>query len=59
MSNNTESHIDLAVDANGHRYTTHTFGFSGDRWRGATILTPAVIDDLRKRGLLPLTEVPA
>ena len=50
--------IDLAVDRDGNRYTTHTFGFDGDPWRGATILTPSVVRDLRERGMLPLTECP-
>lgn len=50
-------HICLAVDANDHRYTSHPFGFKRDPWRGATILTPSVIRDLRECGLLPLTEV--
>ena len=49
--------IDLAEDRNGERYTEHTFGFDGDPWRGATILTPAVVARLRAEGLLPLTEV--
>jgi len=51
-------HINLAVDRDGNRYTTHTFGFDGDPWRGATILTPGVIKSLRERGMLPLVECP-
>lgn len=50
-------HIDLAVDRDGNRYTTHTFGMDGDPWRGATILTPGVVEDLRRRDLLPLVEL--
>lgn len=49
-------HIDLAVDRDDNLYTTHTFGFNGDPWRGATILTPGVVRRLRERGMLPLTE---
>lgn len=52
-------HVDLAVDANGHRYTSHLFAKNSDPWRGATVLSPAVIRDLRERGLLPLKEIPA
>jgi hypothetical protein len=59
MSEPTSPHaeterIDLAVDANGERYTERTFGMDGAPWRGATILTPGVVADLRERGLLPL-----
>ena len=51
------SHIDIATDANGERYTTHTFAQHGDPWYGATILTDSVIARLRANDLLPLTEV--
>lgn len=54
---NEAGRIDLAVDRDGNRYTTHTFGFDGDPWRGATILTRGVVRDLRERGMLPLTRV--
>lgn len=53
----TARHIDLAVDCDGKRYTTHCFARDEDPWRGALILTPRVIDGLRSRGLLPLREV--
>ena len=52
-------HIDLAVDSLGTRYTTHCFGHFGDPWYGATILTPGVVEDLRRRGELPLLVVTA
>lgn len=55
MSNT--DHIDLAVDRNGNRYTTHAFARDGDPWRGATILTPRVVAKLDHAGLLPLTAV--
>lgn len=48
-------HIDLAVDREGNRYTTHVFARDDDPWRGARILSPWVVTDLRRRGLLPLT----
>lgn len=51
------THVDLAVDRDGNRYTTHTFGFDGDPWRGATILTPSVVRRLRECGMLPLTRI--
>lgn len=50
-------HVDLAVDRDGQRYTTHTFATWADPWRGATILTPSVVRRLRETGLLPLTPV--
>ena len=46
-----------AVDRDGNRYTTHTFANRGDWWWGAAILTPVVVDRLRRDGVLPLTEV--
>lgn len=46
-----------AVDAQGNKYTTHAFGFDGDWWRGALILTPRIVEELRQAGKLPLTEV--
>lgn len=50
-------HVCVALDANGERYTDHCFAGFGAPWRGATILLPGAVADLRKRGLLPLTEV--
>jgi hypothetical protein len=52
----TGGHLN-AVDRNGERYTTHTFATRDDWWWGAHILTPVVVDQLRRDGLLPLTEV--
>lgn len=49
--------IHLAVDRNGQRYTTHAFAQDSDPWRGALILSPRMVDQLRADGLLPLTEV--
>lgn len=56
MSERDAYHVN-AVDRNGKRYTTHVFGFTGEWWQGATILTPGVIAQLRRDGLLPLTEI--
>ena len=50
-------HICLAEDANGERYTSHSFAQNGVPWRGATILSDRVVASLRSRGLLPLREV--
>lgn len=49
-------HVDVAVDRDGQRYTTHAFATSADPWHGALILTPSVVASLRDR-LLPLTEI--
>jgi hypothetical protein len=46
-----------AIDRNGQRYTTHHFARNGDWWRSATILSPSVVERLRRDGLLPLIEV--
>jgi hypothetical protein len=46
-----------AVDADGNRYTTHRFGFEGQWWKGATILTASVVERLRRDGKLPLQQV--
>lgn len=53
----TQPYIHLAVDRNGVKYTEHAFGFEGDPWRGAKILTPSVIQRLEAEGLLPLTRI--
>jgi hypothetical protein len=50
-------HVCLAVDRNGQKYTEHTFATDGDPWLGALIITPGHVPSLRKRGLLPLTEI--
>jgi hypothetical protein len=55
MSDTPRPHIN-AVDAEGNRYTTHYFGFAGQWWLGATILTPNTIAALRRDGKLPLRE---
>jgi len=49
-----DGHVCLATDSTGARYTDHVFGFSGDPWRGATILTEAVVKKLEATGETPL-----
>lgn len=50
MSDPSAGPVRLAVDRNGERYTPSAAGVD-------TILTPGIIADLRRYGLLPLTRV--
>lgn len=57
VSGTAGEHIDVAEDRDGNRYTTHAFAGDDDPWRGALILSPRVVADLRDRGMLPLALV--
>ena len=56
MSERPRAVIDLAHDSRGNAYTDHAFGFKGDPWRGATILTPGVVLRLKAEGEWPLAK---
>lgn len=52
------SHVCVAVDSDGRKYTEHAFSFKDDDpWRGATILSQFMVNQLRDRGELPLQVV--